>query len=165
MAALFRHITAGVYVAGVAVGSKRDAFTASSVAQASYQPLMISIAVNPAHRAYALLRQSEAFALSVLGRDRIDLATHSGRPASPGLDKLWGQEWLPARQGAPILSCAIAYFDCIVCGHLHAGDHEIVLGMVTDGAILNDGSRPLIYAETGDLDRSSELFPDGFSAP
>ena len=164
MAELFRRLSSGVYVVGVATAAQRDAFTASSIAQASYEPLMISMAVNRAHGAFALLCQAEAFALSVLGADRTDLAAHFGRPAARGVDKLQGCAWFPGHQGAPILSCGIAYFDCTICEMLSAGDHEVVLGKVIDGAIIDAASAPLLYAGTGDLDGSSKLFPDRFSA-
>jgi hypothetical protein len=43
-----------------------------------------------------------------------------------------------------------------------AGDHELALGRVIGGAVINDTAEPMTYAETGDLDGSSELYPPSF---
>jgi flavin reductase (DIM6/NTAB) family NADH-FMN oxidoreductase RutF len=145
-------------------GAHHDAFRASAVAtQASYVPLMISMAVNRHHVALSLLRASGAFALNVLGRDRIDLAGHFCLPAQARVDKLFGIEWFPAHQGAPILVAAIAYFDCVVTDVVSAGDHEVVPGRVVNGSIVDATPPPLIYADTGALDGSAALYPDDFS--
>ena len=40
-----------------------------------------------------------------------------------------------------------------------AGDHELVLGRVTDGQLLDRRSAPLTYADTGEMDGSSALYP------
>src|SRR5665213_2585039 len=117
---LFRHLTLGVYVIGVAHGAERDAFTAAAVMQTSYQPLILAIAINPEHASYPIL---------------------------PGADKMQGVAWRTARLGAPILSEALAFFECAVKAEMPAGDHRIVLGQVLDGAILNAGT-PMKYADT-----------------
>jgi hypothetical protein len=41
-----------------------------------------------------------------------------------------------------------------------AGDHELVLGRVTDGKVLDWNAAPLTYADTGDMDGSSALYPN-----
>ena len=39
-----------------------------------------------------------------------------------------------------------------------AGDHELVVGRVVGGRVLNPDAAPMLYAETGDMDGSSALF-------
>ena len=53
-------------------------------------------------------------------------------------------------------------FECVVASRCAAGDHELVLGRVVDGGLLNGGAPPLHYRDTGDLDGSSRLFPEAF---
>ena len=161
--ALFRRLTHGVYVIGVAFEAHRRAFTAAWVVQASFDPLLLVVSVNPHNASYPLLRASGCFAVSVLKRGQIDLAqrfgTHSGRDE----DKPAGMRWHPAASDAPVLDDALAFFDCRVAGSLPAGDHELVLGHVVDGAILDADAEPMTYAETGDMDGSSVLYPERFS--
>jgi flavin reductase (DIM6/NTAB) family NADH-FMN oxidoreductase RutF len=162
--ALFRRLTLGVYVIGVADGSKRDAFTASSVMQASYRPLLLSIAVNPEHASYPLLHAARTFAVSVLGRDQMERARRFGTSSlsEQGADKMKGVRWRIGRLGAPILEAALGFFDCAVEAEMPAGDHRIVLGRVIDGAVLDPGGAPLAYAETHNLDNSAALYPEVF---
>ena len=49
LAALFRRITAGVYVAGVAHAGQRNAFTAAWLIQVSFNPLLVALSINPTH--------------------------------------------------------------------------------------------------------------------
>ena len=56
IAALFRTLTQGVYVIGVAHGDKRNAFTAAWVMQVSFDPLLLALSINAHHSSYALLR-------------------------------------------------------------------------------------------------------------
>ena len=49
LAALFRRLTLGVYVVGVAHDGQRDAFTAAWLMQVSFEPLLLALSVNPAN--------------------------------------------------------------------------------------------------------------------
>lgn len=162
MVGLFRTLSMGVYVIGVTDGVRCDAFTAASVAHVSYQPLLVSLAINPQHASYPLLCAGRAWTISVLRRDQIELARRFGSSARASSDKMSTIRWVTARSGAPYLERASAYFDCQLAAEFPAGDHRIVLGRVTDGAVLSSAAAPLLYADTGDLDHSSVLYPLGF---
>ena len=69
IAELFRRLTHGVYVIGVASGERRNAFTAAWVMQVSFKPLMVAVSVNPGHSSYGLLKESGSFSVNVLARD------------------------------------------------------------------------------------------------
>jgi len=162
LVALFRHLTLGVYVIGVAAGDKRDAFTASALMQASYRPLLLTLAIHPAHASYPLLRESRSFAVSVLDRQQLPLARHFGTVSGGQSDKMQGFSWRSGREGAPILEVALAYFDCSVENELSAGDHRLIVGRVIGGAVLSRDRLPLSYADTDNLDQSAALFPQTF---
>jgi flavin reductase (DIM6/NTAB) family NADH-FMN oxidoreductase RutF len=159
---LFRRLTMGVYVIGVAEGRRRDAFTAASVAHVSYRPLLLSLAVNPQHASYELLLAGKAWTISVLSSDQIELARRFGTPSRSGTNKMDDVQWLTAGSGAPYLAQALAYFDCRLIGDFPAGDHRIVVGHVTQGSVLNAEATALIYAETDNLDQSAALYPASF---
>jgi flavin reductase (DIM6/NTAB) family NADH-FMN oxidoreductase RutF len=160
--ALFRRLTLGVYVVGVADGDRRDAFTAAWVMQVAFDPLLLALSINPDNASYSLLQGGQGFAVSVLRQDQLELARHFGTRSAREVDKLASIAWRPGRTGAPILADALAYFDCRLTGSMPAGDHELVLGQVLDGAILTPDATPLTYAETGDMDGSSALYPGRF---
>lgn len=163
IANLFRHLSSGVYVIGVADGEHRNAFTASSVMQVSFSPLLVALTVGPTHASYALLERSRVFTINVLGEHQQALAAHFGTQSARTVDKLAAQRWRAGKTGAPLLLDALACFECGVVDDYEAGDHRLVVACVLDGAVLNPHGSPLLYAQTGNLDMSEALFPDTFS--
>ena len=160
--ALFRRLSSGVYVIGVADGDRRNAFTAAWVMQVSYEPLLLALSINPNHASYPILQGSGVFAVSVLGRGSTELVRRFGTASGRDDDKLAGVAWHPVPSGAPVLDEALAYFDCVLTATLPAGDHAIVVGRVAGGRILDRTADPMLYAETGDVDGSSALYPATF---
>jgi flavin reductase (DIM6/NTAB) family NADH-FMN oxidoreductase RutF len=163
VAALFRRLTSGVYVVGVAHGGRRNAFTAAWITQVSFDPLLLALAIHREHASFPLLAKSGAFAVSVLERGRLDLARAFGTRSGRDLDKLAGIPWHAGTSGAPVLDESVAFFDCRVVFRYPAGDHELVVGAVVDGAVLRPEAEPMRYVETGDLDGSEALYPSRMS--
>lgn len=159
MAELFRRLTAGVYVIGVADGQRRNAFTAAWLMQVSFDPLLLALSVNPGHASYPLLLGGGGFAVSVLSRDQLQLARHFGTRSARETDKLSGIPWRPSPAGVPFLTDSIAWIECRLTGRYPAGDHEIVVARPVAGELLLPDAIPLTYADTGDLDGSRELYP------
>ena len=159
IAALFRSLSVGVYVIGVTDGERRSAFTAAWVTQASFDPPLVVLSVNPQNASYAILRVGGAFTVNVLKRGQMELARRFGTSSSREQDKLVGVPWHPAGNGAPVLDDALAYFECELRDRLPAGDHELVVGRVVGGRVLDFDAAPMLYAETGDMDGSSALYP------
>jgi flavin reductase (DIM6/NTAB) family NADH-FMN oxidoreductase RutF len=162
IAELFHTLTLGVYVVGAAHGGRRDAFTAAWLIQASFDPLLLALSVNPGNASFPLLLASDGFTVNVLKQGQLELARQFGTRSGRDHDKLIGIDWHPGRTGAPILADALAYFDCELTGRTRCGDHELIVGRVTDGKILAPGATPLSYAETGDMDGSRVLYPAKF---
>ncbi len=156
---VLRTLSLGVYVIGVAANNLRNAFTAAWVMQVSFDPLLVALGIHPKHRSYPLLKEGGSFTINVLSKNQLELARHFGQPAND--DKLAGHRWRPGRFGAPILLDALAWIDCDFHHQCPAGDHELVIGRVLDGAIAHPGT-PLLYQDTGDMDGASRLFPDTF---
>jgi flavin reductase (DIM6/NTAB) family NADH-FMN oxidoreductase RutF len=162
IANLFRHLTTGVHVIGVADGDRRNAFTASWVVQVSFRPLLLAVSINPAHASYRILQGGRVFAINVLRAEQQALAEHFGTQSGRTVDKLAGIPWRAGLTGAPLLHGALAYFDCQLVSDVEAGDHRLVMGRVVDGAVLIPDGQPLIYAATGDLDQSADLYAKDF---
>ena len=159
---LFRRLTHGLYVVGVAHDGRRDGFTAGWITQVTFQPLLLALSINPTHASYPLLAAGGGFTVNVLRRGQFELARHFGTLSGRDTDKLAGQHWAPGPGGAPILLDAAACLECRVAARHPAGDHELVVGRVTGGRVLDAQAAPMTYAETGNLDGSAELFPASF---
>lgn len=162
IAALFHRLSYGLYVVGVSAGDRRDGFTAAWVMQASFDPLLLALSINSSNASYELLHAGGGFTVNVLKQGQLELARRFGTRSGRDEDKLAGIRWRPGRSGAPILEEALAYFDCELSGRHRAGDHELVLGRVVAGKIIDPGAAPLTYADTGDMDGSAELYPTSF---
>jgi flavin reductase (DIM6/NTAB) family NADH-FMN oxidoreductase RutF len=155
---LFSKLTHGVYVVGVAAGGRANAFAAAWLMQASFDPPMLALSVNPAHSSYALLKAGGGFTVNVLARGQEPLARHFGQPASA--DKLAAGGWRPSACGAPLLDEALAWFECEWAGECPAGDHALVLGRVVAGQLIDAAAEPLNYRAVSGADRSAELLPE-----
>ena len=162
IAALFRQLTAGVYVVGAADNEQRDAFTAAWVMQVSFDPLLLAVSVNPENASYPLVKASRAFTVNVLKQGHLELARRFGTRSGREYDKLAGVGWRPGRSGAPILDDALAYFDCELTSWHSAGDHELLLGRVVGGGFIDPTGVPMTYRETADMDGSTTLYPARF---
>lgn len=161
MAALFRRLTQGVYIVGVADGEVRNAFTAAWVMQVSFDPLLIALSINREHSSFRLLERSRAFSINVLKKNQLDLAAHFGKAASA--DKLAEVAWTSGRTGAPLLDQAAAWFDCRVTAEHPAGDHMLVLGEVIGGRLRDPSADLLTYRDTGAMDGAGAMFPEAFT--
>lgn len=75
---LFRRLTNGLYVVGVAHNGQHDAFTAAWITQVSFDPLLLALSINPSHASYPILVAADRFAVSVLSSGQIELARHFG---------------------------------------------------------------------------------------
>jgi flavin reductase (DIM6/NTAB) family NADH-FMN oxidoreductase RutF len=159
VAALFNRLTLGVYVVGVAHGERRDAFTAAWVMQASYDPPLLVVSVSPSNASFPLFHDGGAFTVNVLKRGQLVHARHFGTLSGRDRDKLEGFAWHAGRGGAPVLDDALAYFECEVTESRPAGDHVLVTGRVVGGRVLVADGKPMLYAETGDMDGSRALYP------
>jgi flavin reductase (DIM6/NTAB) family NADH-FMN oxidoreductase RutF len=162
IAALFRQLTAGVYVVGAAHNERRDAFTAAGVMQVSYSPLLLAVSINPEHATYPLVKDSRAFTVNVLKQGQLETARWFGSRSGREHDKLAGVSWYPGRGGAPVLDDALAYFDCELAAWHPAGDHDLILGRVVAGRLIDPGGVPMTYRDTANMDGSQSLYPSSF---
>lgn len=114
--------------------------TASAVTSLSVEPVQLLVCISTHLATHELIRDRGRFAVNVLGEGGEELAL---RFADPTADRFAGVE-LQDDGGAPILSDAIATFDCEVSDVLPGGDHSIFLGRVQSCEHVPD-ALPLVY--------------------
>lgn len=156
---IMKWINTGVYVVGVRDGERQNAFTASWIMQASFAPLLLTIAVNPGNYSYDLLKKSGMCTVNVLSDQQIGIAGHFGNSFRSLPNKMAGYTWRNDAGRPPILEESLAYFDCDVIHWIEVGtgSHKLAVCQVVAAAQLNSGI-PLLYSQTGTLDGSSELY-------
>lgn len=158
---LFRRLTSGIYVITALHEERSDGFTAAWVMQASFDPLLLVVSVNPHNATWPLIQRSNRFVVNVLASGQQELARYFGTTSGRDREKL---ATIPtqATDGALWLMEAVAWIACRVEQQVPAGDHVLVVGRPVAGDILDPAATPLHYADTGNMDGSAALFPPAF---
>lgn len=131
-------ISSGLYIITTKKGDVSSAMLASWVAQASLQPLGITIAVAKDRAIDSLMRVGDRFVLNVLEEGNYqELKKHFLKRLLPGSDRFAGVKTQTAKNGSPILTDALAYIECEVSSSLECSDHWILYCSVQEGAISN----------------------------
>jgi len=139
-----KKLTHGVYVISTKSGDKVNALTATWVAQVSFSPPLVTIAIGKTRYSHNLIKEGGVFAINILGKDGVSTGKHFGLTTGRRTDKFANVSYDTKVTGSPILKDALAYLDCKVVSHHDAGDHTIFIGEILDGAVLKD-ERPLVY--------------------
>jgi 3-hydroxy-9,10-secoandrosta-1,3,5(10)-triene-9,17-dione monooxygenase reductase component len=121
--------------------------TVAAFAVVSLEPPTVLICLD--HEAWmsTLVPESGVFAVSILERGHEFLAERfAGR--APLVDlRLTGVGHVPAPSGLPVLTGALAWFDCRVRAVHDGGDHVVILGDVKHTGVGADTDDPLLYYE------------------
>lgn len=135
-------------VALVTVGAehgKRTGLTVTSACSLSDNPPSLIVCVNRNASAHTRIREEGAFAINFLHEDHALLAlTFSGQKGVNGDDRFAFGQWTRGVTGAPVLTDAVAAFDCVLSKEFETGTHSIFVGEVR-GVSHSDGAAPLVY--------------------
>jgi flavin reductase (DIM6/NTAB) family NADH-FMN oxidoreductase RutF len=142
-AEVLRKFPLAVSVVTVGRGGVENALTVSWATPASFEPPMFLVAVDRLHYSVDFVKSTRNFAVNVLAEGQERLAGQFARQSMQGEDKLAGVARREGQTGAPILTDAVAYFDCELAFFVEAGDHYLLVGRVVDAAVLRDG-RPMV---------------------
>lgn len=144
-------LSGGLYIITAKKGGAASAMLASWVAQASTEPLGITIAVAKDRAIESLMHVGDRFVLNVLEEGNYQhLMRHFLRRFKPGQDRFAGVETQLAENGSPILNEALAYLECQVVTRLEGDDHWIVYSVVDSGRVSNlDGLTAVHHRKVG----------------
>ncbi|MEH2464543.1 diflavin flavoprotein [Nostoc sp.] len=122
-------------------GDRSSAMLASWVAQASFSPPGLTIAVAKERAVETLTHSGNKFVLNILKEgNHLGLMKHFLKPFGPGQDRFADVAAQEAENGSPILTDALAYLECSVQNRIESGDHWLVYATVESGKLLdNDG--------------------------
>jgi flavorubredoxin/flavin reductase (DIM6/NTAB) family NADH-FMN oxidoreductase RutF len=129
-------ISGGLYIITAKKGGISSAMLASWVAQASFEPLGISIAVAKDRAIESFMHVGDRFVLNVLEEGNYQiLMKHFLKRFSPGADRFAGVKTYSATNGSPILADALAYVECEVTSRMECSDHWVVYSTVEAGRV------------------------------
>ncbi len=145
---ILRKFTYGLYAITVRDGDRRNAFTANWVAQVSFQPPLVMVAVENDGESIHLLEASGRFAVNAFASGQRELAGSLGRKSKTVPNKLDGIATFDSPGGLPLLTDALGWLECRVTGKLPAGDHTVYVAEVVEAGQLRDDDG-LSMKETG----------------
>lgn len=118
--------------------------TVSAMSSVSADPPMLLVCINRKSPITAAIERHGAFAVNVLRADQRRLAeSFAGRPRTGAAYDFAAARWETEHTGSPLLTGAIARFDCTVDAAHIAGTHTIYVGLVA--AAGNGAGAPLLY--------------------
>ncbi len=135
----------GAFATGVAVittewNGEWFGATVNSLTSVSLQPCMLLFCMNDGSTTGTAIRNSERFAVNILGHHQSDL---SGRFTGAGKDRFTGLAPDFSADGLPLLRGAAARLCCRVTAIHKGGDHDIILGEVLTGDDID--CHPLVF--------------------
>ena len=121
-------------------------FTASWLAQASYENPYVMASFSKKHDTYQLIAASGQFTVNVLSKAQVQVSKHFGRK-SGGPDEL---DYLAGygKETPFLIPGALAALQCQVVGALDAEDHTVFLARVTAARAGGEGE-PLFWWQRG----------------
>lgn len=146
---VLRLFTYGLYAVTARAGDEVSGMTVNWLAQASFEPPMVMLAVEADSYSLGIIQASGLFAINVLETGQRELAAQLGRARAKKPDKLIGVPTRPGPvSGAPLLDQALGWLECRLTGVLPAGDHVVVVAEVVEAGLNREG-QPLTMAEAG----------------
>ncbi|MEA5564065.1 diflavin flavoprotein [Anabaena sp. UHCC 0399] len=132
-------------------GDISSAMLASWVAQASFNPPGLTIAVAKDRAVESLTHSGDKFVLNILKEgNHLGLMKQFLKPFSPAQDRFADVATEEAENGSPILKDALAYLECSVQNRLESSDHWLVYATVENGKVLNqDGVTAVHHRKSG----------------
>jgi len=138
-------LTHGVYIVCAQHEGKRGGLAVAWATQAATDRMLICVGKQSATR--ELILGSQAFGLSVLARDQVEVARAFGTRSSRHVDKFAGIGVHTAQTGSPLLDDCAAAFDCKVEAVYDHGAHKFIVGQIVAAERIQERYASLIYRE------------------
>ncbi len=139
-------LAGGLYIITAKKGGLSSAMLASWVAQASFKPLGLTIAVAKDRAIESLMHVGDNFVLNVLEEGNYSkLMQHFLKRFAPGADRFEGVKTYAAENGSPILADSLAFIECHVVSRMECSDHWIVYATAESGRVSNPDALPAAH--------------------
>lgn len=144
-------VASGLFILTAGRGEQETGLLASWVQQCSFDPPRVSVAVKQGREVASLLSAGAPFALNLLGEENTALLRHFGKGFALGQPAFTGLDVTRTPGEAPVLNASLGYLLCRVAGCFAAGDHDLYLGEIVGGSLLQQDGKPLIHVRKSGL--------------
>jgi flavin reductase (DIM6/NTAB) family NADH-FMN oxidoreductase RutF len=141
----FRGAVTGVNIVTTDGAAGRFGVTVSAFSSVSAEPPMVLVCINRRSPVSDALATNGCFSVNVLSTSHQGLAdSFAGNPNGSIPYDFGAARWNESATGAPVLSDAVAGFDCALATTVDAGTHRIFIGRVVK--VSRSAADPLLYS-------------------
>jgi len=145
-----RSINYGLHVLTSRDGDEYSAAGVNWLSQASFEPPLVMAAIRADSGAAAHATASGVFAVSVLGRDQLEVGKAFFRSTTVDGDTINGQRFEPGPEtGCPLIVELPYWFEARVTDTVSRGDHRIFVAEVVNAGVRDGAGDPLLLRDTG----------------
>jgi flavin reductase (DIM6/NTAB) family NADH-FMN oxidoreductase RutF len=134
-------LATGVALVTAAPDDEPAGLIVNSLTSVSLQPPLISFCPSRGSHTWSRIRQTGRFGVNVLGRQHERFAV---RATPRGADRFAGLDWELGHDGVPLITDALAAFECMIVAEHLTGDHWIIVGQVAHMQI-SPTTDPLVF--------------------
>lgn len=135
----------GVNIVCAVHDGRRAGLAVAWATQVAVDHVVICVGAQSATR--ELILASQAFGLSVLARDQVELARVFGRQSSRAVDKLEDVAYHTAQTGSPLLDDCVVALDCRVAQVYEFRREKLIVGQIVAAEGHREDDEPLIYCQ------------------
>jgi flavin reductase (DIM6/NTAB) family NADH-FMN oxidoreductase RutF len=150
LAAALGRVPSGLYVLTLVRDKIETGMLASWVMQCSFSPPQLSVAVRREREVASLLTQGSLFTLNILEGSQTDMIVHFGKGFALGADAFDKVDVTRQPPRGAVLNEALARLECEVIDRFAAGDHDLIIGRIVEGALLDEG-QPMVHIRKNGL--------------
>ena len=117
--------------------------TVSWISQASFDPPLVTVAIQKHTDLHETIEKSRVFAVNIVGKEGREMLSRFAKESTIKGNKINGFSFSEGKTGAPILDDVPAYFECELREDVTLGDHSIFVGEVINGVTRDEDAVPL----------------------
>lgn len=141
---LGRFATGVTVVTALDTAKRPHGMTANSLSSISLHPPLILVAIEKVALLHPVITTAAHFVVNILAEQQEAVSRRFARKED---DRFDGIGYTLTAEGVPVLDGVLAHIECERHALHEAGDHTIVIGRVTGGAVRE--GRPLAYFRGG----------------
>ena len=149
---VFGHLPTGVVVVtGAGPGNEPLGITIGSFTSISLNPPLAGFLIGRSSRTWPLIASGGKFCANVLAATQSELCWRFAKDQAEG-SRFADLRITTSANGSPVLPGVIATVDCLVDGTHEVGDHDLIVGRVTDLRVLDASQPAMVFfkGKTGD---------------
>jgi flavin reductase (DIM6/NTAB) family NADH-FMN oxidoreductase RutF len=138
-------IPSGLFIVTLAKEGRKEGFLGSWIQQASFSPLMISLALQPGGASWALMQETGRFCVNIVGHNNNGVMKPFWGAYKPGVDHFEGLATEVSARGNILLPDCLAALECELRSHTQPGDHVIVVAEVVETRFFKPEDKPMSH--------------------